>query len=109
VKKIKNKIKLDVPCLLIFVVSIVAFVLFGIFSDEVLFERSSFIMIGYFLFFLHAAGYRSKSVTVLRFWLFNYDSGSDVKRKVGFAINLVGMVAGVVVMLYGIHYFASFC
>jgi len=106
VSAMNDKKKPDIPCLLFLIISIIVVVLFLVLADKKLVDRSSFIVVGYILFFLHVVGLRIKRALFLRLWLFDYDSGSDTKRKIGFTINLLGVIAGVVLMCYGVYHFA---
>jgi len=95
----------DIPCLAFLIISIIFVVLFLVLSDKELVERSSLIVIGYILLFLHVVGLRIKRALFLRLWLFDYDSSSDIKRKIGFTINLIGVITGIILIFYGIYHF----
>ena len=60
-----------------------------------------FIVGGYIIFFLHVVGLRLKKALLLRIWLFDYSNAGDTKRKIGTIINLVGIIAGIVLICCG--------
>jgi len=104
VKAISDKWKAIIIWLSFLSLNVILAILVGKSSDETLFERTQFAWMGCVFMFLGIFGLRFKGVFFLKGFAFSYDNASDLKSKICFTVNIIGLIIGISLLFYGIYY-----
>jgi len=89
-----------------FIINIVAIILLCLLLDKSLVEKFLPLWFGVILIFLGLFGLKFKEITFIKVWI-SYADSSDLKRKIGQTINVIGLIAGILVFFYGVYYFIN--
>lgn len=75
------------------------------FFEEGFFGRILFFWAGIIIVILGILGLRYNRIVLIRGMDYSYEYVSDIKQKIGQLINIIGIILGTILFLYGIYFF----